>query len=382
MTIETIFHTVQYLNILCLIQGIIFGLLIINLSNRHKPLTILGIFILLGGFNYLGFALESLGFYTTNEGIIYLNLIFILTFFPLIYLYIKSITSTVTKLDYIYHLAPGFFLFLATLVYTLINLSIESSLSDQDPRPFLFARYLSIFITLYCLVYLFNAYSKANKSEKLFLGYYSYKPTHMFRFLKWILKTFILLFLIILYVNTYHLLSIQNITDISRPLYLEISVLIIDSLITYSLLFFALKHGRSDKYSKMELDKLSNENELTEQEKLEFDEIYIIIIKAINTSKCFKDQSLTIANLTHLTNIPYHKISQAIRYKTNSNYHSFINRFRVEEAKNILLLNGEQYTIDGIGQKVGFRSKSAFYAAFKKIENTTPLVYLKKNQNN
>ncbi|MEM9886730.1 MAG: AraC family transcriptional regulator [Bacteroidota bacterium] len=76
--------------------------------------------------------------------------------------------------------------------------------------------------------------------------------------------------------------------------------------------------------------------------------------------------------------VPPNYISQAINGQLQINFNEFINRFRVEEAQKRLL--SEDYahlSIAGISESVGFKSKSAFYAAFKKEVAMTPAQYVK-----
>ena len=74
--------------------------------------------------------------------------------------------------------------------------------------------------------------------------------------------------------------------------------------------------------------------------------------------------------------IPY--ISQAINENTQKSFPDYINYFRIEEAKKMLLAKKPD-TIFAIALDVGFNSKAAFYNAFKKMTNTTPTGY--RNQN-
>ena len=39
----------------------------------------------------------------------------------------------------------------------------------------------------------------------------------------------------------------------------------------------------------------------------------------------------------------------------------------------------DQYSLVALGMEAGFKSKSAFYAAFKKQTNMTPAAFLKSN---
>jgi AraC-like DNA-binding protein len=63
----------------------------------------------------------------------------------------------------------------------------------------------------------------------------------------------------------------------------------------------------------------------------------------------------------------------------DKNFYTLINGYRIVEAIKYLEQDSEKYTIDAIAAMVGFRSKSSFYAGFKKHTGTTPHAYLKEN---
>lgn len=80
------------------------------------------------------------------------------------------------------------------------------------------------------------------------------------------------------------------------------------------------------------------------------------------------------------TNTKY--ISQLINETYNKNFYNFINSYRIEEAKRLLIAEGnEKYSILGIAQSVGFVSKSAFNAAFKRFTGLTPSEFKQNNSN-
>ena len=104
------------------------------------------------------------------------------------------------------------------------------------------------------------------------------------------------------------------------------------------------------------------------------------ITKALITHKCYLNPSLTLLELSEVTGISERNISQIINQHWKQNFFSFINTFRVEEAK--ILLNSfdqNKTTMIGIAFDSGFNSKSAFYDAFKKQTGITPTEYRKSN---
>ena len=74
-------------------------------------------------------------------------------------------------------------------------------------------------------------------------------------------------------------------------------------------------------------------------------------------------------------------ISRVINQGTEGNFNDFVNGYRIRLA--IERLGSDTYqnwTIEGIGQSVGFRSKSSFYQAFKKLTGMSPAAYLKSQR--
>lgn len=79
------------------------------------------------------------------------------------------------------------------------------------------------------------------------------------------------------------------------------------------------------------------------------------------------------------TNAKY--VSQVINETYGKNFYHYINAFRIDAAKNLLLSDGlKLYSITGIAKMVGFGSKSSFNASFKRHTGLTPTEYAKSRQ--
>lgn len=97
------------------------------------------------------------------------------------------------------------------------------------------------------------------------------------------------------------------------------------------------------------------------------------------TSEAYLQKDFTTLTLYNTTGITPHKISLALKVIEHKNFNAFINSFRIEKAIQYLKNDAyKKYTIDALGNEVGFISKSAFYAAFKNHTGITPAQY--KNQ--
>jgi YesN/AraC family two-component response regulator len=140
-------------------------------------------------------------------------------------------------------------------------------------------------------------------------------------------------------------------------------------------------------YSGLKLEKLNSEENLliqptdksTDNVQLKyFEEINNKLDDVILNQKPYLDSKLTIYQLAKILDTNDKYLSMYINVKLNSNFSSYINSLRIEEAKK--MLNSEEsrnYTFETIGNMAGFHSKSSFNSSFKKSTGMTPSEYLK-----
>lgn len=97
---------------------------------------------------------------------------------------------------------------------------------------------------------------------------------------------------------------------------------------------------------------------------------------AMETDKPYMEPDITLDNLAATLGYPPKDLSMVINRHFGVNFYEFINQFRVDEAKRMLV--SEEYkntTITDIYMAVGFNSKSVFYTFFKKKVGATPSQY-------
>ncbi|EZH74907.1 hypothetical protein ATO12_09240 [Aquimarina atlantica] len=87
----------------------------------------------------------------------------------------------------------------------------------------------------------------------------------------------------------------------------------------------------------------------------------------------YRDPNLSREVVAEKLNISPGYLSQIINAVTNNNFTAYINSFRVEEVKK-MIVNEEfdKYSLLAIGLEAGFKSKTTFYSAFKKETGLTP----------
>ncbi|HAT65293.1 MAG TPA: hypothetical protein DCS66_11940, partial [Flavobacteriaceae bacterium] len=116
---------------------------------------------------------------------------------------------------------------------------------------------------------------------------------------------------------------------------------------------------------------LPNNNKDTSFEESLMNELYVKLTKHMEIEKPFIDNELRLVNLADDLGFSTHLLSKVINKKSGKNFNQFINDYRLQEAKRLLLENPE-YSIKSIYFDVGFNNKATFYNAFKKEFHCTP----------
>jgi len=94
---------------------------------------------------------------------------------------------------------------------------------------------------------------------------------------------------------------------------------------------------------------------------------------ALTTGRRFADPALTLSRLAAAVDSTPHQVSEALNRFGNLTFHELLNRRRVDDVKTQLCdASAAGYTIEGIGASAGFGSRSALYAAFRRLEGVTP----------
>ena len=100
--------------------------------------------------------------------------------------------------------------------------------------------------------------------------------------------------------------------------------------------------------------------------------------KVMKDMKFYKENSLTLSSLAEKISISTNHLSQIINEQFHQSFNDFINEYRIKEAKQLISSeSSENLKLLSIGYEVGFNSKSAFNAAFRKITGMSPSAFRK-----
>lgn len=96
----------------------------------------------------------------------------------------------------------------------------------------------------------------------------------------------------------------------------------------------------------------------------------------MRAEQAYLRSDLTLPRLARLIDCSVNHLSQVINAGFGVSFFDYLNRFRVEHARELLAeADGQSSAVLNIAFTVGFNSNSAFYAAFKKHVGQTPAQY-------
>lgn len=98
------------------------------------------------------------------------------------------------------------------------------------------------------------------------------------------------------------------------------------------------------------------------------------IRKAFDEDKIYRNNDIGLDDLAEHIQHNRYKVSQVINTYFSKNFYTFLNEYRVREAKH-LLATEPSLSVKAIMYEVGFNSKNSFYSAFKKNTGVSPNDY-------
>jgi AraC-like DNA-binding protein len=99
----------------------------------------------------------------------------------------------------------------------------------------------------------------------------------------------------------------------------------------------------------------------------------IRLMEVMEEQELYLDEGLTLPDLARASGLSAPQISQVLNGQMNQNFFSFVNNYRIQLARRMLMSpETAGMPIVELAVEVGFKSKSSFYDAFKRATNMTP----------
>jgi AraC-like DNA-binding protein len=113
---------------------------------------------------------------------------------------------------------------------------------------------------------------------------------------------------------------------------------------------------------------------------LDVNDICTRLHELMRDEKVFADEELSLRDLAGELGISAHQLSEILNEKMKKNFNTFVNEYRVAEAKT-MLIDEPQRSILSVGIAVGFNSNTTFCTVFSKIAGESPSHYRKQKLN-
>lgn len=103
------------------------------------------------------------------------------------------------------------------------------------------------------------------------------------------------------------------------------------------------------------------------------------LLDIMQREKPYLNHELRLDDISRLMNLSRNHTSQIINEHFNLSFFDFVNRYRIKDAKNLLMNNEKNgLTTTQIAYDVGFNNRASFYKAFKKFTDYNPSEYVKR----
>ena len=335
--------------------------------------------LMINGLLSLNIFIADSGILSQNLNLLFLPLIFVLGLGPSIYFYTESLISKNFKLktQYLLFYLPVAiqFIFYVLLFYYPTELKIEFSNLYFSSIISPLEQALGIVFTV---LFLFLSLQKLVRYENWLNDNFSNKEVLTLNWLKRLLIIYSVIWLIWIIVSAldFFLYNWTLPNSFYYPVYMLISLLTITVVVTalrkkHSVIFEEGKDviKTNTQEQKKDINILDSENL----------ELIYKLRQLMEVDQLYLDSTLKMAVLAEQLNIPSHKLSCLLNSGLKKSFYEFINFYRVEHVKKMLLdEKNAKLTILAIAYDSGFNSKSTFNEIFKKVTEMTPKEFKKQ----
>jgi AraC-like DNA-binding protein len=290
---------------------------------------------------------------------------------PLLYISILYFTSINKKFEkkILWHFFPFAIFFIFRVPFFVTGKNIE--FSYETGRIVFFV--LRIALPLQALIYWILSFVKLQKHLKNLRQISSSTEKNHLIWLKYFLLILALIILVwfnLVFFNLEYLIQFTPFTYL---------------LSVFFLAYFSLQQREIFDFSKSELNELSSiqiykkdsPKRVSGNRLNELDEKLRILTES---EKVYLENDLSLPKLAKRLEASCNETSFVINELYHDNFYNFINKYRIEEAKRLLLsVKYNQLNVLGIAYESGFNSKTTFNTTFKKYTGMSPTEFVKAN---
>jgi AraC-like DNA-binding protein len=370
--------------------SLLWALILLISSKSNKARFFLGIFMFTV---FMIFLSHVIYFNHWKEIYIYFDLIFIvgsLSIFPLYYWYIKLLTfqSSIRFKD-LKHLIPALVMLIATTITYLLmpkqvrELYVNDYLYGRgklESAPLLIKIQLILCYTLQA-IYLLQIVFSFMKIRTLIARYNKSIANYYSNLDNLTIEWPLIIFYSFVATSVFTILT----NFVGRSFFDKWPILLLLTCIAYSVFLFVLGYlGYMQNYSieRQETHETSDPILLNSKvESINQKQIKTQLMELFEKEQIFTQADLKITDIASRLNTNRTYISNLINHEYGCSFSTFVNQYRVEEAKKVML--DEEYCkfcLEHISSHAGFGSLHSFIRVFKEIEGITPGRYRERTK--
>ncbi len=326
---------------------------------------------------------------------------FMLLLGPFLFFYVRGTlndTSSLTKTDYL-HFIPAVIHLIGIIPYTLQPFSeklqiansilnnidtivaINSNFFFSTTANFIIRPVLLLLYIVYCMYLIWKRFAVSNFDHNI-------PKRQLLISLRWLIILIVSLFFIvveflIITFNSIHIKPSVGLIN-SYPLYILSGVAYF--VMSFSLLLFPnILYGIPKRITEKESKKNKTKKQAPTveiEESISIDEDPFIDLSEsmkeyLLKEKPFIDPDFSISDIALALQVPQNHVSYCINTVMNTKFSALKSDLRIDYAVELLSGNlKESFTIEGIAQQSGFKTRASFYNAFKEKVGVTPTEFI------
>ena len=367
---EINYNIISLFDIIALVQGVVFGLILIFKNQTNRPTLYLGLFLLTYSINLANAILSDSGLLLQRLYFIFLPINFFFLTIPFLYIYTNKLIQPISAKAQVLVLTTGIVEFLIFTGLYFLPKKLKRQVLHLDSLNTIYVSYQLISI-IFSIVFLILIIKIIGQNQTKVLNYYSNAEAMQ---LKWV-KNVALIILIYFVLSSISLLSPVPALENNLYYFLSFGNLIFIYWIGIS----GIRQERVDIIDDNPKKTTSSIDLDTAQDKTNYKNIH----HKISQEQLFKNPELNLPELANYLGFSRRELSRLINKYSGTNFNNFMNQFRVNQAMRILADKANnQLNMVGVADEVGFKSKATFFTAFKKITGKTPGQYKRVTQTN
>ncbi|PCJ79418.1 MAG: hypothetical protein COA57_15665 [Flavobacteriales bacterium] len=339
-------------------------------SGNRKANIFIGLFFIQLGLSVLFVQLERPEFENLWSNLLWLPILSPFLQIPLLLFYANSLTLGKKPKDNLWILIPGGLEFIIRTIFLFLEFDYPLYKNSFFQDFIFYTNFFSLAFNIWLLDWILIIIKEHNKNILTYFSSIDNKTLNWLKNITLIMLGFHIIWLIddsgqLLFEGNIISMFIADFSDYAT--FLTVCWIGLQGLKQPNIYI-----SENNEIPDIETTSIKQDDQLLIEEK----DIYNQLLGLLKNEKLYCNIELTLRNLSDSLKTKEKILSRAINMESGTNFYQLINKYRVQHFKYLLDNNTHpNLSLLGLAQESGFKSKSTFYDAFKKIEGITPKQY-------